>query len=57
MNVLITGGTGFIGTELRDFLLKKGHYISVITRSPEKYESETAKNQKFIAWGADLTEA
>lgn len=57
MNILITGGTGFIGTELRDFLLKKGHYISVITRSPNKYESETAKNQRFIDWGADLVTA
>lgn len=50
MNFLISGGTGFIGTELRDFLLKKGHYITVITRSPKKYKSETAKNQQFINW-------
>lgn len=57
MNILITGGTGFIGTELRDFLLKKGHYITVITRSPKKYENESARNQRFISWEADLREA
>lgn len=57
MNILITGGTGFIGTELRSFFLKKGHYITVITRSPEKYESEAAKNQQFIDWESDLVAA
>lgn len=54
MNILISGGTGFIGSELRSFFLKKGHYFTVITRSPEKYESESAKNQQFIDWKADL---
>lgn len=57
MNILITGGTGFIGTELRNFFLKKGHYFTVITRSPEKYKSETAKNQQFIDWETDLVAA
>lgn len=57
MNILITGGTGFIGTHLRSFFLKKGHYFTIITRSPEKYESETAKNQQFIDWKADLAAA
>lgn len=56
MNILITGGTGFIGTELRDMLLQKGHYLTIITRSPKEYENETAKNQQFISWNDDLVE-
>lgn len=57
MNILITGGTGFIGAQLRDFLLKEGHSLTVITRSPEKHESETAKNQTFIDWDSDWVAA
>ena len=57
MNILITGGTGFIGSELREMLLQKGHYLTVITRTPKEYENETAKNQKFISWKDDLIAA
>lgn len=57
MNILITGGTGFIGSELRSMLLQKGHFLTIITRSPEQYEDETAKNQQFISWDADLVAA
>ncbi len=55
--ILITGGTGFIGEELRMLLLQQGHYITVITRSPKKYKDEAAKNQQFISWEDDLVEA
>ena len=30
MNVLITGGAGYIGSELVDFLLKEGHTVTVL---------------------------
>ena len=46
--ILITGGTGFVGSYLREELLKQGHYLTIITRSPASYKSEEAKNQKFI---------
>lgn len=55
MNILITGGTGFIGQELRTLLLKEGHNLVIVTRSPKKYEDENAKNQRFISWGDDLS--
>lgn len=48
--IFITGGTGFVGEYLREELLKEGHYLTIVTRSPEKYKSEEAKNQKFVAW-------
>ena len=54
MNILITGGTGFIGDELRTLLLKEGHNLVIITRSPKKYEGESAKNLRFISWDEDL---
>ena len=54
MNILITGGTGFIGKELRTLLLRQGHNLAIITRSPKKYESESAKNLRFIGWDDNL---
>lgn len=57
MNILITGGTGFIAEELKDILLKEGHFLTIVTRSPEKHESETAQNQQFISWDSNLVSA
>lgn len=54
MNILITGGTGFIGSYLRMHLLRDGHMLTIITRSPKEYKSETAKNQRFVSWDQDL---
>ena len=54
MNILITGGTGFVGSNLRTLLLREGHLLTIITRSPKKYKEETAKNQRFVSWDADL---
>lgn len=55
MTILITGGTGFIGDELRTMLLRQGHNLIIVTRSPKKYEDESAKNQRFISLDDDLT--
>ena len=55
-HILITGGTGFIGQELRRILLQEGHYLTILTRNPKKYDDEKAKNQQFISWEDDLSE-
>lgn len=55
MNILITGGTGFIGQELRETLLQVGHNLVIITRDSKKYEDEAASNQRFICWKDNLT--
>lgn len=34
MNILMTGGTGFIGTELCQYLKKQNHQITIKTRQP-----------------------
>ncbi len=36
MNFLITGGTGFIGTYLIDFLIGQGHNIAILSRNKNK---------------------
>ncbi len=54
MNILLTGGTGFIGAELRPILLQQGHSLTVVTRSPTRYENEQERNQQFIYWDADF---
>jgi len=52
--ILITGGTGFIGSYLCEELMRRGHYLSILTRSPEKYSEENAKNQKYVGWDEPL---
>lgn len=54
MNILITGGTGFIGSYLRTTLLQEGHLLTIVSRNPKKYESETAQNQRFVSWKCNL---
>ena len=57
LQILITGGTGFIGSFLCEHLARDGHYLTLISRSPEKYAEESAKNQSYISWDSDLSKA
>jgi len=40
MKILITGGTGFLGSYLINYLSENGHSLFVLTRNPKKYNSE-----------------
>ena len=48
MNILITGGTGFIGSHLCDTLDKIGHSLIVLTRNKIKAEKKLPKNIQFV---------
>ncbi|MFC4556825.1 TIGR01777 family oxidoreductase [Virgibacillus kekensis] len=37
MNILITGGTGFVGSHLTKELTAKDHHVYILTRSPDKH--------------------
>ena len=35
LKILVTGGTGFIGSELTRCLLNKGFHVTILSRSPD----------------------
>ncbi|MDX6182510.1 TIGR01777 family oxidoreductase [Flavobacterium sp. Fl-77] len=49
-NVLITGGTGFIGKYLTDVLIANGYTVSILSRSERKNTSKTF----YYKWNVDL---
>ena len=48
-DVLITGGTGFIGRHLVDFIEPRGYRVTVLTRAPQAQPSSpNARNIKYV---------
>ena len=43
MDILIAGGSGFIGKHLTAFLIQEGHKVTVLTRSIQKVSSEAKR--------------
>jgi UDP-glucose 4-epimerase len=39
MNILVTGGAGFIGSHLCEYLVKQGHNITVVDDLSTGYKS------------------
>lgn len=52
MNILITGGTGFIGSHLVDVLKKENHNLIILTRRPQK-----SSDPKLTYIQGDLTDS
>ena len=52
MRVFITGGLGFVGTQLSVRLLQRGHEVTVVDHSPEP-KSYTPDQVKYVS--ADTT--
>lgn len=46
MNILIAGGSGFIGNQLTDLLIKEGHQVIVLTRK----ERSGTNRISYISW-------
>lgn len=54
MNVLVTGGTGFVGSLLQDRLTARGDLVTVLTRSPES--ARTARTGvRYERWPVDVS--
>ena len=54
MKILITGGTGFIGTKLCEYLQGRGHHLTVLSRRPEKVPEICGEKVKAITSIDDL---
>jgi uncharacterized protein len=50
MKILITGGTGLIGTALRQSLQEKGHQVIIVSRNPQQRITGT----KIIPWDLEI---
>lgn len=50
--ILITGGTGMIGTELAKVLLQYGYHIIILTRNPQKLANQNilGSRVRYAAW-------
>lgn len=51
MNIIISGGTGFVGQHLTKVLNEKGHHVFILTRSPYKHHNTDQKT--FIDYEHD----
>ena len=50
MNILIAGGTGYIGRKLAKQLLESGNEITILTRNKENASEIFSKKIKIISW-------
>ena len=52
MQVIITGGTGFIGGHLARSLSADGHEVIVLTRNPDKHVGDLPQSIRLAKWDA-----
>ena len=54
MKVLVTGGTGFVGTHLVNTLLRRGHAVATLARTPERAHNRYNRGVEVV--GGDVLE-
>ena len=50
MRIVISGGTGLIGSELAHDLAGESHQVTILSRSPEKYQKLFGENVHLVYW-------
>lgn len=50
MNIIIAGGTGFIGKSISEKLMDLGHHITIVSRANKNTNSESVSNFRIINW-------
>lgn len=55
--VVLTGGTGFIGSALTIELLKKGYRVRILTRDASRFEKNKDLPVEYFSWNPVLEEA
>lgn len=53
MRIAITGATGFIGRRLTNFLVGKGHYVTVLSRNARKVQELFDNKVRALRWASD----
>ena len=54
MKIIITGGSGFVGSNLTNFLIKQNHEIVLFVRNKNKLKNITANDNVIIEF-VDVT--
>lgn len=52
--IVVSGGTGFIGSDICKQLLQKDYELILITRNLSKYGTNKAKNLRYVSWDDSL---
>jgi len=50
MRIIITGGSGFIGSKLSDELIKSGHEVIILSRNPSTAQSKLEPKIRIESW-------
>ena len=50
MNVLIFGGSGFVGRNLTEDLLSKGYQVHVVTRNRLRIPKDLREKVQIVEW-------
>lgn len=48
MHVLISGGTGLVGTKLTERLIENGHSVTILTRNAKDKQNQS--HIRYVTW-------